>query len=82
MDFKEIYAKELYQRLAKETDSDMKNLLQYKLFSIQITDEIKAVLVSERVREVAYGLGYGLVINEGKVAYLYNKVCWGTNKRT
>jgi putative DNA primase/helicase len=76
VDFKEIYAKELYQRLAKETDSDMKNLLQYKLFSIQITDEIKAVLVSERVREVAYGLGYGLVINEGKVAYLYNKVCW------
>ena len=76
VDFKEILAKELYQRLAKETDSDMKNLLQYKLFSIQITDEIKAVLVSERVREVAYGLGYGLVINEGKVAYLYNKVCW------
>lgn len=25
VDFKEIYAKELYQRLAKETDSDMKN---------------------------------------------------------
>ena len=24
VDFKEIYAKELYQRLAKETDSDMK----------------------------------------------------------
>ena len=76
VDFKEIYAKELYQRLAKETDSDMKKLLQDRLYSIQITDEIKAVLVSERVREVAYGLGYGLVINEGKVAYLYNKVCW------
>lgn len=76
VDCKEIYAKRLYQRLEKETDPDVKELLQEKIYSIQVTDETKSVLVAEKVKEVAEQLGYGLVINEGKTGYLYNKVYW------
>lgn len=54
----------------------MKKLFQEKIYSIQITDENKSVLVVEKVREVAGQLGYGLVINEGKTCYLYNKMFW------
>lgn len=36
VDFKEIYAKELYQRLAKETDSDVKKLLQDRLIPFRL----------------------------------------------
>ena len=75
-DFKEIYAGRLYRRLEKETDPDVKKLFQEKIYSIQITDENKSVLVVEKVREVAGQLGYGLVINEGKTCYLYNKMFW------
>ena len=46
-DFKEIYAGRLYRRLEKETDPDVKKLFQEKIYSIQITDENKSVLVVE-----------------------------------
>ena len=75
-DFKEIYAGGLYRRLEKETDPDVKKLFQEKIYSIQVTDENKSVLVVEKVKEVAEQLGYGLVINEGGTCYLYNKVFW------
>lgn len=76
MDFKEIYASGLYRRLEKETDPDVKKLFQEKIYSIQVTDENKSVLVVEKVKEVAEQLGYGLVIKEEKNCYLYNKVFW------
>ena len=73
-DFKEIYAGGFYRRLEKETDPDVKKLFQEKIYSIQVTDENKSVLVVEKVKEVAEQLGYRLVINEGKTSYLYNKI--------
>ena len=75
-DFKEIYAGGLYRRLEKETDPDVKKLFQEKIYSIQVTDENKSVLVVEKVKEVTEQLGYGLVINEEGTCYLYNKVFW------
>lgn len=76
VDFKEVYAEDLYKRLETEKDADVKKLLQDKLYTIQITDEIKSVLVAEKVKEVAGKLGYGLMINQSKTAYLYNTVSW------
>lgn len=76
VDFKEVYAKSLYQRLEKETDSDVRKLLQEKIYSIPVTDEAKSVLVAEKVKEVAEQLGYGLIINEERTSYLYNKAYW------
>lgn len=75
-DFKETYASDLYGRLEKESDPDVKKLLQDKIYSIQITDEIRSVLISEKVKEAAGKTGYGLAINQDRTAYIYNKVYW------
>lgn len=76
VDFKEVFAKDLYDRLNAEKDASIKNLLLDKIHNIQITDEIKSVLVSEKVKDVADKLGYGLMIDRNGAAYLYNKVSW------
>lgn len=66
----------MYRRLEKETDPDVKKLFQERR-SIPYRSLMRTtVLVVEKVKEVAGQLGYGLVINEGKTCYLYNKVFW------
>lgn len=41
-DLKSVYAADFYGRLGKEKDELMKNVIQEKISSIQLNDEIKA----------------------------------------
>lgn len=76
MDFKEVYASGLYKRLGNETESEVKRLIEDRIHSIQITEEIKAIIAVENISEAADGLGYSLAVNQDKGIFLYNKTCW------
>ena len=76
LDFKETYAENLHRRLEAEKDQELQKLIKDRIYSLQITDEIKSVLVSEKVKEAAEKLGYRLIITRNKNSYLYNGVLW------
>lgn len=76
MDFKEIYAADLYNRLGSEKDGEVKHLIEDRIHSIQITEEIKSIITVENIIEVTNDLGYGLAVNQDKGIYLYNKIYW------
>lgn len=76
LDFKETYAENLHRRLEAEKDQELQKLIKDRIYSLQITDEIKSVLVSEKVKEAAEKLGYRLIITRNKNSYLYNGVFW------
>ena len=75
-DLKSVYAADLYGRLGKEKDELMRNVIQEKIGSIQLNDEIKAIVTVEEVRAVTEKLGYGIAFNQDRTAYLYNKEYW------
>lgn len=75
-DFKEVYASGLYSRLGSEKESEVKHLIEDKIHSIQITEEIKSIITIEHILEAADGLGYGLAVNQDKGIFLYNKTYW------
>ena len=67
LDFKETYAENLHRRLEAEKDQELQKLIKDRIYSLQITDEIKSVLVSEKVKEAAEKLGYRLIITRNKM---------------
>ena len=69
-DLKSVYAADLYGRLGKEKDELMRNVIQEKIGSIQLNDEIKAIVTVEEVRAVTEKLGYGIAFNQDRTAYL------------
>ena len=75
-DLKSVYAADLYGRLGKEKDELMKNVIQEKISSIQLNDEIKAIVTVEEVRSATEKLGYGIAFNQDQTVYLYNKEYW------
>ena len=75
-DFKEVYASGLYSRLGSEKESEVKHLIEDKIHSIQITEEIKSIITVEHILEAADGLGYGLAVNQDKGIFLFNKIYW------
>ncbi|MCR8883187.1 hypothetical protein QUW57_13705 [Phocaeicola plebeius] len=75
-DFKEVYAASLYSRLGNEKESEVRHLIEDRIHSIQITEEIKSIITVEHILEAADGLGYGLAVNQDKGIFLYNKTYW------
>lgn len=75
-DFKEVYAASLYSRLRSEKESEVRHLIEDRIHSIQITEEIKSIITVEHILEAADGLGYGLAVNQDKGIFLYNKTYW------
>lgn len=76
IDFKEVYAAGLYNRLGSEKESAVKHLIEERIHSIQITEEIKSIIAVENILEVIDGLGYGMAVNQDKGIFLYNKTYW------
>ena len=52
IDFKEVYAAGLYNRLGSEKESAVKHLIEERIHSIQITEEIKSIIAVENILEV------------------------------
>lgn len=75
-DFKEVYAAGLYSRLWSEKENEVKHLIEDRIHSIQITEEIKSIITIEHILEATNGLGYGLAVNQDKGIFLYNKTYW------
>ena len=76
IDFKEVYAAGLYNRLGNEKESAVRHLIEERIHSIQITEEIKSIIAVENILEVTDRLGYGLAVNQDKGIFLYNKTYW------
>lgn len=75
-DFKEVYASGLYNRLGSEKESEVRHLIEDRIHSIQITEEIKSIITVENILEATDGLGYGLAVSQDKGVFLYNKTYW------